>query len=201
MKRQINKLFTATLVLMFVSCSSLPPELQQLEGLTIFKVSDDKKSIVLEGVINSSAYTEFKKLSTKHPTIKQLLIVNCEGSINDEVNLKLATYIYNQKFNIHLMDNGLIASGGTDLFLAGHRRTIGHHTKIGVHAWAGENEKATDFPKDHKYHKPYIKYYTSVGFSQKEAEDFYFFTIHSAPPEGVHFMTDQELTTYKILTQ
>ncbi|MFD2568359.1 hypothetical protein [Pseudotenacibaculum haliotis] len=201
MKTKIIILFAGILSIMMVGCNSLPHELQQLEKLTIFKVSKDKKAIVLDGVINSSALKQFKKVAESNPSIKTLHIVNCEGSINDEVNLQLAKYIYDKGFKIHLLDNGLIASGGTDLFLAGHQRTIGKNTKIGVHSWAGENEKATDFPKDHKYHQPYIEYYKSVGFTQKQAEDFYFFTIHSAPPEDVHFMTKEELETYNILTK
>ena len=201
MKTKIIILFSSILSFLNVGCSSLPAELQQLEELTIFRISEDEKSIILEGVINSSALKEFRKLHENYPKIQVLNIVHCEGSINDEVNLKLAKYIYDHQFDIHLLDNGLIASGGTDLFLAGHKRTIGKNTKIGVHSWAGEHEKATDFPKDHKYHQPYIEYYVSVGFSQKEAEDFYFFTVNSAGPEDVHFMTQQELKTYKILKQ
>jgi hypothetical protein len=193
-------LITTTLSIC-IGCSRLPVGLEQLEQQLIFKLSEDKQAIVLDGVINSSAYREFKKLTVQYPEIKTLRIVTCEGSINDEVNLKLAKYIYKQEFYIHLMANGLIASGGTDLFLAGRKRTTGEHTKIGVHSWAGENVKATDFPKNHKYHMPYIDYYKSVGFLQKEAEDFYYFTIYAAPPEGVHFMTKEEILKYKIVTQ
>ncbi len=201
MKTKILYLLSVIALLVNIGCGSLPAELQHLEELTIFRVSDEKKSIVLDGVINSSALIEFKKIAKQYPTIKMLEIVNCDGSINDDVNLELAAYIHNQGFDIHLLDNGLIASGGTDLFLAGKKRTIGEKTRIGVHSWAGRTEKATDFPKDHKYHKPYIAYYKSVGFTQQEAEDFYFFTINAAGPEDVHFMTSEELKKYKFLTQ
>lgn len=201
MRTKVIILFAAVLSLLNISCDSLPRELRELEKLTIFKISDDKKVIVLDGVINSSALDQFKKIAEQNPNVKTLHIVNCEGSINDEVNLELAKYIHDKGFTIHLLDNGLIASGGTDLFLAGHKRTIGENTRIGVHSWAGENEKATDFPRDHKYHQPYIEYYKSVGFTQKQAEDFYFFTIHSASPEDVHFMTKEEIETYNILTK
>lgn len=187
------------IALVVTACNSLPPEFQQLEDATIFYVSEKENSFVLDGVINSSALDAFKKLESKHQEIKRLKIINCEGSINDEVNLQLATYLYEKGFDTHLQDQGTIASGGTDLFLAGHKRTIGKNTQIGVHSWAGEDEKATDFPKDHKYHKPYIDYYKSVGFTQKQAEDFYFFTIHSAPPEDIHWMTLEELKRFTIV--
>ncbi len=202
MRTKIIFVFIAFAFLLNVGCGLLSPEIQQLEKATIFKVSEDQKSIVLDGVINSSAYTAFKDLAEQHPQIKRLEIVNCEGSINDEVNLKLAKYVHKNGFNTHLNDNGLIASGGTDLFLSGKSRTKGANTRIGVHSWAGGGgEKATDFPKDHKYHKPYIEYYKSVGFSQTEAEAFYFFTINAASPDDVHWMTDEEIITYKMISQ
>lgn len=185
-----------------ISCRSLSPEFQKLERLNVFKVSSDKQSIVLDGVINSSAFKDFKKIIDEHPNIKVLEIVNCDGSINDDVNLELANYVYQQGFNTHLNDNGLIASGGTDLFLAGHIRTLGENTRIGVHSWGdGKDIQATDFPKEHNYHKPYIEYYQSVGFSQKEAKDFYFFTINSAPANDVHWMTKTEIKKYNLITQ
>ena len=150
-------------------------------------------------MINSSALKQFKKLHKSNPDIKLLKIISCEGSINDDINLELAVFIHKQGFDIHLADNGIIASGGTDLFLAGHKRSIGDNTQIGVHSWAGMDETATDFPEGHKYHLPYIEYYKSVGFNQEEAEAFYYFTIHSAPAEDIHWMTETELETYHII--
>lgn len=44
---------------------------------------------------------------------------------------------------IHLVDNGVIASGGTDFFLAGTTRRIGDDTKIGVHSWSDDSNEAT----------------------------------------------------------
>lgn len=99
------------------------------------------------------------------------------------------------------MENGLIASGGVDFFLAGIQRTKGTNTKIGVHSWSDGNKDATAFPVGHANHLPYINYYVSVGFTQQEAEDFYYFTINAAPAEGIHWVTDAEISKYKILTQ
>ena len=199
-----NNVFTTLVLflsLLFTSCRVLmDKEIKQLEKAKIFSVSENNQRIVLDGVINSSAYAKFKTLAELNPHIKTLDIVNCEGSINDEINLKLAKYIHNMGFNTHLQDNGMIASGGTDLFLSGHKRTKGDNTRIGVHSWAGNKKVATDFPKGHKYHQPYIDYYVSVGFSKQQAELFYYFTIHSAPAEDIHWMTDLEITKYNMLT-
>ncbi len=103
--------------------------------------------------------------------------------------------------HIHLMDNGTIASGGVDLFLAGVKRTKGKNCQIGVHSWGGSGETATDFPVGHEYHLPYINYYVEIGFSQQEAEDFYYFTIYSAPEKSIHWMTDEEIEKYNLITE
>ncbi len=171
-----------------------------LEKKTIFRISEDQKAIVLDGTINSAAFDKFKALATQYPTVKKIEIVNCDGSINDIVNLQLAQYVHEQGFSIHLKDNGLIASGGTDFFLAGVSRTVGTNTKVGVHSWAGDGKVATDFPKGHKLHQKYIDYYVAVGFTPQMAEDFYFFTINAAPADEIHWMTEAELKRYNFLT-
>jgi len=190
------------------SCSSLllGDEMKTLQKANIFMLSKDGQSIILDGVINSSALKKFKELYTQNPNVKSVDIVNCDGSIDDETNLKLASFIHEKGLNTHLEDHGLIASGGTDLFLAGINRTMGKDTKIGVHSWAGNGKKgkivtAKDFPKDHKNHQPYIVYYKSIGFSQEQAEDFYFFTINAASAEDIYWMKEEEIRKYQLLTE
>ncbi len=80
------------------------------------------------------------------------------------------------------------------------QRFRGINTKIGVHAWGGNGDTATDYPVGHKYHLPYIEYYKAVGFSQKQAEDFYYFTINAASAEGIHWMTEEEIKKYHMVT-
>lgn len=191
------------LTILISSCNPFRHEIKELENATIFTISTNQKAILLDGVINSSAYNAFKLLCEENPTIKQLNIVNCDGSINDDINLKLSKYIYDKGFDIHLNDNGLIASGGTDLFLAGHKRTLGKNTKVGVHSWGDSNQniKATDFPKGHKFHLPYIEYYQSIGFTKQQAEDFYYFTINSASADDIYWMTKEEIKLYQIVQE
>lgn len=195
-------IFSITLFSFFLtSCASLSnKEIRELEKAEIFSISNDKNTIVLNGIINSSALDKFKSLAEENQKIKRIEIMNCDGSINDEVNLKLAKYIFDNTYDIHLLDNGLIASGGTDLFLAGHKRSKGFNTRIGVHSWAGDKETATDFPIGHVNHLPYIKYYVSIGHTQQQAEDFYYFTINAAPANSIHWMTEEEITQYNLIT-
>ena len=171
----------------------------------IFEVIDDT-TIQLDGVINSASLHNFMALIDSYPRINTIRIVNCDGSEDDEINLQLAELVHQRETDIHILENGLIASGGTDFFLAGRSRTKGPNTRIGVHSWGGLDDdgnvvSATDFPEGHEYHLPYIEYYVSVGFTQEQAEDFYYFTIHAASADDIHWMNDQEIARYGLLTQ
>lgn len=181
-------------------------EFKALQKAKIFMVSNDGKAIILNGVINSSALKEFKALYKKYPSVKTLRIVNCDGSIDDRINLKLASFVHEKGLNTYLEDYGTIASGGTDLFLAGIKRTKGIDTRIGVHSWAGNGKKgklvtAKEFPIDDKNHQPYIEYYKTIGFTQKQAEDFYFFTINAASAEDIHWMSEDEIRRYQLVAE
>lgn len=191
--------------------------LGQLEGLTcsetqstpamplkkfgIFTVMSDNNTVVMDGVISTGALTDFQQLIQQYPTIKTVNIKNCPGSTDDDANLKLSKLIHDKGINTHVMDNGEISSGGVDFFVAGIKRTLGTNTKVGVHSWAGgDGDVATDYPRGHQNHLQYIEYYKSVGFTQKQAEDFYYFTIYAAPAESVHWMTATELKKYGVVT-
>ncbi len=201
MTNQVFLIFLA-LNLLFVSCSkddeAFDPNKKQFG---IFKVLDDKTTVEMNGVIGSASLSNFNNLLKAYPNIKKINIKNGPGSKDDEINLKLSLKVHQKGINIHLLDNTEIASGAVDFFLAGVKRTRGKNTKIGVHSWGTDQEKATDFPKGHKYHLPYINYYTNVGFTQKQAEDFYYFTIYAASPDGIHWMTEQEIVKYNMLSE
>lgn len=167
----------------------------------IFTVAEDGITIEMDGTINRRSLDNFNDLAATFPRVSIINIKNCDGSSDDEVNLQLSKVVYQRNMSIHLMDDGLIASGGTDFFLAGRIRTKGSNTRIGVHSWSDGSNEATDFAVGHENHLPYIEYYVSVGFTQQEAEDFYYFTINAAPAADIHWMTDQEIEQYNLLTQ
>ena len=179
------------------SCGKDEDEFAKLERLTVFSFNEEANVIALDGTINSKAFDDFKKVAEAHPNVKNIHIINCDGSINDDVNLSLSSYVYENGYNTTLKEGGLVASGGTDFFLAGNKRTLEKNVKLGVHSWSDGKKHATDFPKGHDNHTPYISYYKSIGMSQQEAEDFYYFTIYAAPHNDVHWMTEEELMKYK----
>jgi hypothetical protein len=168
----------------------------------IFTVLEDDTTIEMNGEISSASLKNFNKLVAAFPNVNKINILVCNGSSDDATNLELSKKVHEMGMDIHLgfQDLGLIASGGVDFFLAGINRTRESGTKIGVHAWSGANATATDFPVGHEYHLPYINYYVYVGFTQQQAEDFYYFTINAAPADDVHWMTEEEIAKYNLIT-
>ncbi len=197
-KKLIVICLIAFTIILAVACSSSNSSANRKSG--IFKVLEDDTTVEMDGDITTSSLDDFKKLLNEFPKIKQITIINCGGSLDDEANLKLSKLVHDKKIGTHVADNGMIASGGVDFFLAGVKRTIGKNVQIGVHSWSGEKEVATDFPKGHENHLEYINYYKSIGLTQKQAEDFYYFTIYSAPADGIHIMTEKEIETYNMIT-
>jgi len=200
---KISLLFAFSVLL--AACST-NKSIDQKSQFGIFKVKNDAKSIEMNGEIGRKSLKNFDKLLNAFPNVNHINIVECGGSMDDETNLKLSHRVYEKAMTIHLLDNGMIASGGVDFFLSGRKRTKGKNTKIGVHSWAGEDDNgvpisATDFSNGHDYHQPYIKYYQSVGFGSEDAKAFYFFTINAAATNDIHWMTAAEILKYKMLKE
>lgn len=165
----------------------------------IFIVLSDNVTVEMDGDIGSAALNDFNSLISDFPDVNKINMIEVSGSLDDEINLQVAALVHQRGISIHLVDNGLIASGGTDFFLAGTTRTIGTGTQIGVHSWSdGENE-ATDYAVGHQFHEEYIDFYISIGFSRADAEAFYYFTINAASADDIHWMTAAEIDQYGVL--
>ena len=161
----------------------------------IFSVKNDTTAY-MNGTIGSRTDTQFDKLIKNYPNIKLLVLQDCPGSKDDVTNLAVSRQIYDLGIDTQLDATSIIASGAVDLFLAGTQRTIATGAQIGVHSWAEGSTEANEFPVGHEKHLPYIEYYKYVGFSQDDAEAFYYFTINAAPAAEVHWMTEEEIATY-----
>ncbi|MEW7280911.1 hypothetical protein ABW636_20150 [Aquimarina sp. 2201CG1-2-11] len=193
------------LVILFLSCISLLGCKNDDDTATtstefgIFKSINDTTA-EMNGLISSDTPTHFDNLLKQYPNLKTINMLQCPGSEDDNANLIVSKKMHDAKIEFHLFATSAIASGAVDMYVGGIKRTREPGSKIGVHSWgAGPGEPiATSYPKGHEVHLPYINYYKSVGFTQKEAEDFYYFTIEAAPAESIHWMTDEEITKYKI---
>ncbi len=189
------------LVLTFVTlgfCSCSKNDVDPESTFGIFTVMDDN-TVEMNGAIGDETLSNFDSMIEKFPDINRIEMNDVPGSDNDEINLMVSKKVHDRNIATHLMNDGHIASGGVDFFLAGTTRTKGSNTQIGVHSWKEGSSQATDFPVGDEKHLEYIQYYVSIGFTQTEAEDFYYFTINAAEASDIHYMTDAEIDEYKIL--
>lgn len=150
------------------------------------------------------AYTSDKVIAILQdsPEIELIVFTANGGSINDRDTIKLGHYIRQQGLDTHLMANGVAASGGVSLFLSGARRSVGEGAHVGVHSWAqcsGDGnsrqcKQAKDFPRHddaHDLHRDYI-------LNMLGTDDFYWFSITSAPHDGIYWLSDSDLRSFQI---
>lgn len=188
----IKTIILSLMCLFFQACSSI--NYVDFEPAT-FKVSG--KFAVMNGIIDSDIKQKLENLVKNHPEVKTIIMQNVEGSVDDEANLQAGLYVRKMGFNTIVAKNGIIASGGTDFFLAGNQRTVFKGAKIGVHAWSSEEvDDAINVPKNDLVHEEYLRYYEKLGIPT----DFYWFTIESASSDDIHWMSKSEQKLYKIET-
>lgn len=161
-----------------------------------FEVEGDK--LYMSGEINSKTPKVLKKVISENPQVKTIVMLEVPGSLNDEANIPMAKWVREKGLNTHLTKNSDIASGGTDFFLAGNKRTMEDGAKIGVHSWSDSfGKEAKDIPKkhpDHEMNREYIE--DMLG-----KDDFYWYTIYAAPADDIHYMTNEEILKYNMLTE
>ena len=153
-------------------------------------------TLYMKGVIYSNTLKDIKEVLDANPQVTTLVMEEVAGSIDDEINLVASQEIRKRSINTYLPENGMVASGGTDMFLAGKERQAHPTAKLGVHSWSGGDEVALDFPRDHEEHQKYLDYYIEM----KIPTDFYWYTLEAAPADDIHWMTAKEMQQYKIVT-
>ena len=152
--------------------------------------------IIANGDIDRSAIESFKKVTSENPNIKTLVLQIINGSVDDEANLELGRMVRRAGFTTVVPSDGLVASGGTDLFLAGEKRILEKGACVGVHSWGDDSSDGNDFPKTSPEHTPYLKYYQVMNIP----EEFYWFTLESASASEIHWMNQNEANQYNMTT-
>tara|TARA_B110001452_G_scaffold263375_1_gene264733 strand:+ start:617 stop:1231 length:615 start_codon:yes stop_codon:yes gene_type:complete len=152
-------------------------------------------TVYMNGVIYGNTLDDLQELFKRHPQVKHIVMVNVPGSMDDEINLLASREIRAHGVTTHIPADGMVASGGTDMFLAGVSRTIESGAKLGVHSWSDGEKEALEYPKTHQEHDKYIEYYKEIGIPTS----FYWYTLDAAPANDIHWMTPQEIATFEIL--
>ena len=170
-----------------------------LEEITVFEVTGEQGDILLmKGTINSGTPAQLNALLSANPQIRTIVMLYCPGSSDDEVNFPMARMVRARGLNTHITSQSEISSGCVDFFLAGNVRTMERGAKIGVHGWFDDDDgkEATDYPRDSTEHELNRKYVEDMLGS----DAFYWFTIEAAPAKRMHYMNEEEIALYGMLT-
>ena len=171
--------------------ASCVPEYTPLE----FAVKGDR--IVANGTIDAGSLAAFEAVADDNPAIRTLLLQNIAGSVDDEANLAFSRVVRESGFDTIVPSDGMVASGGTDLFLAGNRRILEPGACVGVHSWGGGwGTPAAELPRDHREHRRYLDYYRDMAVNTA----FYWFTLDAAPASEMHWMTAGEADRFGLGT-
>ena len=170
------------------------PAFDDQEEKARFEVRADQAH--MNGVIGPSTPGRLLELIFEHPEVRTIVMHDAPGSMDDEANLRAARYLQRYGLHTHLPEDAVIASGGVDLFLAGVQRSAEAGARLGVHSWGGGPVAAVDIPEDSAEHEFYLKFYRDIGID----EDFYWYTLESAPARGIHWMTHAEIEHFSVLT-
>ncbi|MBY6055842.1 alpha/beta hydrolase [Leisingera daeponensis] len=154
------------------------------------------QDILVNGTVNGKSLRRFRDFMAKHPDAQRLVLMDMPGSDDDETNLKIGHLVRDLGLDTHVTARSEIFSGAVELFLAGSERTMEAGAVLGVHAWEGDRA-ADEYPRWHPEHAPYVAYTTRMLGSAQ----FYWFTVHAAPADGMHIMTEAEIERYGLLTQ
>lgn len=166
-------------------------------GSSIFRL--DENRAYLHGELGSGTYRQIEYLVRAHPEVDTLVFENVPGSLNDDINVFTGRLVREAGYSTLVPANGMIASGGVGLFVAGVQRTIEEGARVGVHAWSipGEGINPTVLPREHHAHRAQRSYFAEM---LANGDAFYFFTLQAAPFSGVHWMTSAEVEQFGLQT-
>ncbi len=153
--------------------------------------------IVASGTIDHTTLSAFEEVIDENPGIKTLVLQNIEGSVDDDANVVFSRVVREEGFDTVVPSNGLVASGGTDLFLAGNRRILEPGACVGVHSWGGGGYIAAELPEDHPEHDRYLDYFDDIDVDP----EFYWFTLDAASEDEMHWMTSAEANRFDMTTR
>lgn len=161
------------------------------------RFSVEGEELLASGVIDATTLTQFREVTAANDGLERLLLLWVPGSADDEANLELARSVRALGLATEVPPGGLVASGGTDLFLAGRERTIAPDACIGVHSWGdGDGFEGAELPRGDPEHRPYLLYYEDMGIDPS----FYWFTLEAAGADSIHWMSPDEQSRFGMAT-
>lgn len=187
--------------------ASTPPHEDETEHeASRTRVVTDGPNLYLLGTFDSATPSLLEAALDANPSIDTLVFTANGGSVDDDATLALGRRIRERGLKTRVIANGVIASGGVSLFLAGVHRTVERGAKIGVHSWqhcwgdADGREPGCRQAKDHPRDDPGHQLHGDYTEDMLDSREFYWFAIEASPSDSIHWMTDEEIETYGLST-
>lgn len=152
--------------------------------------------IIVTGVIDRRALRTFEREADRNPQAKTLVLQLVDGSADDDANVVFSRVVRERGFDTVVPSDGLVASGGTDLFLAGNQRTLEPGACVGVHSWSSARLEGAELPRDDPEHDIYTAYFEAIGADP----DFYWYTLEVASSDEMHWMSAAEVDRFDMTT-
>jgi hypothetical protein len=173
---------------------------QDLDEVTVFETAGEgREFLLMEGTINSDTPDQLNAILGAEPQVRTIVLLQCLGSSDDEANFPMAREVRERGLNTHLTSDSEIYSGCVDFFLAGNMRSMEPGARIGVHSWYDDDDEmdGAEYPRnspDHELNRRYVE--DMLG-----SDAFYWFTLDAAPADGMHYMTEDEIARFGLLTR
>ncbi len=157
-------------------------------------VSPDR--VELNGSIESDTPAQFSAMLRAFPGIRQIDMVDCPGTGDDEANLALARMVRKARIATFVPKGGSVRSGGVELFLAGAKRSAAPDAEFAVHSWLDEDGlEPDDYAESDPVNREYVDYYREMGMSDDNAKAFYAMT-NSVPHNDALYLKARDLAVY-----
>jgi hypothetical protein len=152
--------------------------------------------VELNGSIESDTPGQFKAMLHAFPAIRQIDMVDCPGTGDDEANLLLARMVRKAGIATYVPNGGSVRSGGVELFLAGAKRHADPQAEFAVHSWLDEDGmEPDDFAESDPVNQEYVAYYREMGISDDKARAFYAMT-NSVPHDDALYLRARDIAAY-----
>jgi hypothetical protein len=150
----------------------------------------------LNGSIESETPDQFRTMLSAFPGLRQIDMIDCPGTGDDEANLALARMVRRAGITTNVPDGGSVRSGGVELFLAGAKRHAAPTAEFAVHSWRDEDGmEADDFAESDPVNQEYVAYYREIGMTADKAKAFYAMT-NSVANDDALYLRSRDIAAY-----
>ena len=158
------------------------------QAQSFIHATSDSPAAYLVGHLGVTFPYAINALQTDYPWVKILILKEVPGGYGMEAIIDGMHMIYDAGMATVLEPDSMVASAGTDVFIAGKYRHAMAGAKLGIHEFGGDAPQGED-----KTTTAIRDFFTKVGIR----DDFYAF-MRSKPHDTMYWLNPTELKKYNI---